>query len=111
MSRKGYTVVFAALMVLLAISIIVTRFDLGQWNMIVALTISIAKTLLVMLFFMHVYESSRLTKLAAGAGLLWLALLMLLTLSDYQTRGWRSQTQPPTPEFRFQSLDRVERQP
>jgi cytochrome c oxidase subunit 4 len=108
MSRRGYTIVFLALMILLAISVVVTRFEWGAWNTPLALGISAAKAVLVVLFFMHVYESGRLVQLAAGAGLLWVALLILLTLSDYQSRGWRSKTEPPTPEFRYEAPDETE---
>jgi cytochrome c oxidase subunit 4 len=100
MTRKGYTLVFLALMILLAVSLLAARLELGRWNTPVALAISAAKAVLVVLFFMHVYQSNRLTQLAAGAGLLWLTLLMLFTLSDYFSRGWRSMIEPPTPGFR-----------
>jgi len=45
------------------------------------------KMLLVVLFFMHVRYSSRLTWAVVAAGFFWLGLLLLLTLSDYVTRG------------------------
>jgi cytochrome c oxidase subunit 4 len=44
--------------------------------------------LLVALFFMHVRHSTKLTKLVVLGGLLWLAILLMLTLSDFTTRGW-----------------------
>ncbi|MBA2434545.1 MAG: cytochrome C oxidase subunit IV family protein [Chthoniobacterales bacterium] len=50
--------------------------------------ISFAKTLLIVLFFMHIKGSSRLLHLAAFTGLLWLFLMLLLTLADYYSRGW-----------------------
>ena len=43
---------------------------------------------LVMLFFMHLRYSSRLTWVFAGAGVIWLAHLLIFTLADYLTRGW-----------------------
>ena len=65
------------------------NFDLpGPLNAIVALTIAVIKALLVILFFMHVYWSSRLTKIYVAAGFIWLIIMVALTLSDYQTRGW-----------------------
>jgi cytochrome c oxidase subunit 4 len=36
---------------------------------------------------MHVRYSSRLTQVFAGAGVLWLIVLLVITLSDYLTRG------------------------
>ena len=43
--------------------------------------------LLVALFFMHVRHSMKLTKLVVVGGLLWLAILLLLTMTDYLSRG------------------------
>lgn len=39
---------------------------------------------------MHVRYSSRLTKLVVIAGFFWLTILIVLTLNDYLTRGWRT---------------------
>ena len=44
--------------------------------------------LLVALFFMHVRHSTLLTRLVVLGGLIWLAILLLLTLTDFLTRGW-----------------------
>ena len=46
------------------------------------------KAVLVVLYFMHVRYSSRLTGVVVVSGFLWLAMMILLTLSDYLTRGW-----------------------
>ncbi len=62
--------------------------NLGVFNLPLALFISVAKTLLIVLFFMHIKGSSRLLHLAAFTGLLWLFLMLLLTLADYYSRGW-----------------------
>jgi cytochrome c oxidase subunit 4 len=58
----------------------------GGLNSIVALAIAVVKALLVMLFFMHVRYSSRLTWVFAGAGLFWLLILATFTVSDVLTR-------------------------
>ncbi len=42
----------------------------------------------MVLYFMHVRHSTRLTKITVVAGFLWLAILFGLTLSDYFTRGF-----------------------
>ena len=52
-----------------------------------ALTIAVVKMLLVILFFMHVRYSSRLTWIFVAAGFIWLLIMLDLTLSDYLTRG------------------------
>ena len=87
-SRKVYFVIFFALMVLTVVTYLVATVDLGRFNAIVALTIAVFKAMLVILYFMHVRYSSRLTWVFVGAGFFWLALMIVLTLSDYMTRGW-----------------------
>jgi cytochrome c oxidase subunit 4 len=62
--------------------------DLGRMNAVVALTIAVIKATLVVLYFMHVRYSSKLTWVFVGAGFFWLAIMVALTLSDYMTRGW-----------------------
>jgi cytochrome c oxidase subunit 4 len=54
---------------------------------VVALAIACTKMILVALFFMHVRHSSKLTKLVLLGGLMWLLILLLLTLTDFVTRG------------------------
>lgn len=86
-SPRLYVMVFLALMVLTIATVAVAYQDLGVLNDVVALTIAMAKALLVVLFFMHVKYSTRLTALTAVAGLVWLVILIALTLNDYLTRG------------------------
>jgi cytochrome c oxidase subunit 4 len=43
---------------------------------------------LVVLFFMHVKYSPRLTATVILGGLFWLVILLALTFSDFATRGW-----------------------
>lgn len=85
-SRKIYFLVFGALMVLTVVTWLVAQVDLGWANDVVALTIAVVKALLVLLFFMHVRYSTRMTVLTAAAGFFWLAILIGITLSDYLTR-------------------------
>ena len=83
-----YITIFAALMVGTVLTVVVAKFDLGPLNNIVMLAVAIAKALLVVLYFMHVRWSTRLTWVVAGAGFFWLLILFTLTMSDYLTRGW-----------------------
>ena len=83
-----YVAVFLALMVLTGLTTGVAFINLGLLNTVVALAIAGVKMLLVVLFFMHVWHSSSLTKLVIVAGFFWLALLMGLTLADEYSRHW-----------------------
>lgn len=85
-SRKTYVLIWASLMVLTVITVGVARLNLGPFNDIVALAIAVFKALLVILFFMHVKDSSRLTRLTVIAGFFWLALMIGVTLTDYLSR-------------------------
>ena len=85
---KLYLTIFAALMVGTALTVMVAAVDFGAMNNVVMLGIAITKALLVILFFMHVRWSTRLTWVVAGAGFFWLLILFTLTMSDYMTRGW-----------------------
>jgi len=85
--RKVYFVVAAALMALLVLTYAAAQIDLGPFNIVVALAIAFTKAILVVLFFMEVKWSSRLTWVVAAAGIMWLALLLGGTLDDFLTRA------------------------
>lgn len=87
-SPKVYWKTCLMLMALLALTWSIGYVNLGLFNLVVALAISISKALLIALFFMHIKGSSRLLHLAATAGVIWLLILLSLTLGDYFTRGW-----------------------
>jgi cytochrome c oxidase subunit IV len=88
-SRKIYFLIFGALMVLTGVTVWVANFNLpGPLNAIVALSIAVLKATLVVLYFMHVRYSSKLTWVFVAAGIIWLIILFAFTLSDYLTRGW-----------------------
>ena len=84
---KLYFKVFAALFVLLIATVAVALVNLGPFNIIMALTIATVKALLIILYFMHVRHSTRLTWVFVGAGFFWLGILLVLTMSDYLTRS------------------------
>jgi cytochrome c oxidase subunit 4 len=87
-SLGSYFAVFAALLGLTAVTVAVAFVDLGALNTVVAMTIAVVKGLLVMLFFMHLRGSEKLVWLYAAAGFAWLAVLILLTMSDIVSRAW-----------------------
>ncbi|MDZ7265740.1 MAG: cytochrome C oxidase subunit IV family protein [candidate division KSB1 bacterium] len=84
--KRVYYAVFAALMVLTAVTVIVAFIDLGPFNNLIAMSIAVAKATLVVLYFMHVRYSSKLTWVFAGAGFIWLIILFVFMLNDYLTR-------------------------
>jgi len=85
---RTYVLIFAALLLMTAITTVIAFQDLGPLNNLVAMGIALIKATLVVLYFMHAKGSPRLTKLVIAAALVWLVLLFALTLGDYASRGW-----------------------
>lgn len=83
---KLYAVILLCLVVGTILTWSIAKINLGIWNPVVALTIAVAKAVLVILFFMHVRYSSKLTKVTVAAGFFWLLILLTLSLSDYLSR-------------------------
>ena len=85
---KTYFTIFGALMVLTVVTVWVAFFDLGFLNVFVAVSIAVLKATLVILYFMHVRYSSKLTQVIVAAGVFWLIIMLVLTMQDYMTRAW-----------------------
>lgn len=86
-SRKTYLAIFAVLVVLTLVTTEVAFFNFGLMNPVIALTIAVIKATVVVLYLMHMKYSSRLTMIVGGAGIFWLGILLVLTMSDYLARG------------------------
>lgn len=95
---KTYAKNLVALMVLMVLTIVAARWDVMHFgqvtNLAIAMTIAVLKMLCIMLIFMHVKFSSKLTMVFAGAGFFWLLIMMVLTFCDYATRLWNSPNVP-----------------
>jgi cytochrome c oxidase subunit IV len=87
-SKGSYVFIFLLLMVFTGITVVAAFVNLGAFNASVALAIAVFKATLVVLYFMHVKYSSRLTKLTVMSGLFFLAILLTLTMVDYAARDW-----------------------
>ena len=87
-TKKQYSYVFGTLLLLTFVTTAVGMINLGRLNVVVALVIAVIKAMLVVLFFMHIYWSTKLTRVVVVSGLAWLSLLLWLTLTDVLSRGW-----------------------
>jgi cytochrome c oxidase subunit 4 len=87
--RRTYYSIYVILIVCTYVTWQVAFFDLGVLNTVAALTIAVLKAVLVVLFFMHVRYSTRLTWVVVIGSVFWLGILLTLTFGDYLTRGWR----------------------
>ena len=83
-----YIIIGGSLLVLTGLTVFASFLELGIFNPIVALAIACVKAVLVVLFFMHVKYSSKLTKLTVFCGLFTFMALIGMTLADYFSRAW-----------------------
>jgi len=83
---RTYVFVWVALIVLLVATLGSAYVPLGRLNPVINLAISVAKTLLVVFFFMHLRSSHSVLRIAAAAGFFWLAILIGLSLTDFLAR-------------------------
>ena len=84
--QKIYILVFVTLLMLTLVTVDVAFYDAGWLNLYLALAIATCKALLVLLYFMHVRYSPRLTWVFVGAGFFWFLIMIVFTLGDYLTR-------------------------
>jgi cytochrome c oxidase subunit IV len=87
--RPLYLKIFAALMVLLVLTVVAAKFQIpGSGNIIVALVIAIIKAALIVMFFMHFRDSDHLTWLVGAATVAFFLILIFMTFQDYVSRDW-----------------------
>ena len=88
--KRTLFLVYAGLIALLILTATGAYVPIGgdHVHLVFALGISIAKTTLIALFFMEIHYHTGITRIFAGVGLVWVALLFLLSFSDYMTRHW-----------------------
>jgi cytochrome c oxidase subunit 4 len=87
---RTYFVIYAALMILLIATVaaaFIPWHGHARLAVTVALLIATTKSLLILLYFMHVKFSAKMVYAFAGAGFLWLGIMFTLILSDYVTRN------------------------
>src|SRR5512147_1742426 len=87
-SPKIYVGVFIALVIFTISTYSIAKIDLGPFNALVAIIIAMIKTMLVILFFMHVKYSPKMTKVTVFAGFCFLLILLALSMTDYISRPW-----------------------
>jgi cytochrome c oxidase subunit 4 len=85
-STGFYIGIFLALLGLTLLTTWTANMDLGHWHVPVALGIAVTKTTLVVLFFMHLIHSPKLTWMVAASGVVTWIIMVVFTLSDYVTR-------------------------
>ena len=85
---RTYVIIWALLICATFTTLGVAFIDLGPWNIVVAMMIAFTKMSLVVLYFMHVKQTTNLTKLFVFGGFFFLAILICVAMLDYGTRTW-----------------------
>jgi len=82
-----YVVVICALFVLMFATVYMAFWDVGPVaNVLIAIGIAVTKAVLIVLIFMNVYFSSRLTQIFVAGGFFWLLILFGLIIIDFLSR-------------------------
>ncbi|MEC7585072.1 MAG: cytochrome C oxidase subunit IV family protein [Planctomycetota bacterium] len=79
--------VLIALLLLTVVTVVVTRFDFGSANLLIAMLIASVKAALVIAIFMHVKWDTPINRVVFLSSFLFLSLLFIFTLADEATRG------------------------
>lgn len=83
---KVYGFILILLLILTAITILVTHIELATWSTIVALVLAGTKTSLVLSIFMHLKFDQRIYKLMAVLIIVLLGVVIFITFLDYLFR-------------------------
>jgi cytochrome c oxidase subunit 4 len=103
-----YWIVWAALLVLTVATYALSRLHLEHpWGLVVALFIASAKSALVVLFFMHLWDHGGANRLVFGTSVFFVVLLIGLVVLDNATRfslanpgrGATLRSEPPGPDI------------
>lgn len=89
-SIRHYIFVYLGLIALTALSFGLSFLPLGAGETAAAMGIAVAKSTLVVLFFMHLIEQRTINALVLGTTLFFIALLTFLTAADVATRKTNS---------------------
>lgn len=85
---KMYIGVFASLLFLTFVTVFIANFHFGEFNLIVAMAVAVAKASLVVLYFMNLkHDHDRFNGVIFCTGLFFLLVFIAPTMWDARTRG------------------------
>jgi|SRR5579883_785212 len=85
-SKKVYLLTFGGLVCLTLLTTGLGFLDLGPFNTVIAILLAATKAGLIVMFFMHAFYEARIVRVIIAGGIIWVAILLSLTLTDYTTR-------------------------
>ena len=83
---KVYGIVLVVLLLLTALSILVTHIDLKAWTVGIALLVTCSMAFIILTYFMHLKFDNILIKILVGLVFLLFAIFVGITLIEYMTR-------------------------
>jgi cytochrome c oxidase subunit IV len=83
---RAYVLILLTLIVLTALSILVTSFELGPLAVTAALLFATIKTTLVFMYFMHLKFDQRIYAIMVSVVLLVFIIVIVITFLDYSFR-------------------------
>ncbi|MGQ1786975.1 MULTISPECIES: cytochrome C oxidase subunit IV family protein [unclassified Saccharicrinis] len=83
---KVYLKVLAALITLTLISVAVTQIEFGKLTVFVALLLASIKSILVLIYFMHLKFDNKILQIFVPAIFILVGLVILITFLDYNFR-------------------------
>lgn len=83
---RTYWLCFLGLLILLGSTVALSFAPLGKYSVVVSLAIACAKVFLIMYFFMQLKSAATVIRVTALTGFIWLAILLILSFSDYAFR-------------------------
>lgn len=86
--KYQFAAIWLALIVLLFVMFGLSHFNWGAAGTAIILAFAFVQMVLVLSFFMRLRHSTRLIRLVAAVGYVWLLFLFILAFSDYLTRQW-----------------------
>lgn len=88
-----YVLTFVGLLLLTGLTLGLSFTHLGPFNTVISMAIAIAKTVLIVLFFMHMIEERAATRMTLVVGLILALTLMSLSALDVVSRPSEGPTQ------------------
>lgn len=92
-----YAVIWLALLVFTAATVLMARVDMGAGNILVALGIASTKAALVVAFYMHLKDHAAINRGYFALAVFFILLLVGLTVADVRTRF--PLANPPIPQL------------
>lgn len=83
---KTYLYILAGLIALTLISVGVTHVEVGEMSIITALVLASIKSVLVIVYFMHLKFDNRILQIAVPAIFILVGLVLFITFLDYNFR-------------------------